>query len=202
MARLALVLLLLAAAPLGAQGKGRDSSTTIPSSHQPPPGMCRIWIDGVPAGRQPAPTDCSTAIRRRPPNARVIFGKELRDQRQRDRDDDPGIVRRPEPVESVERRLAPQLAPTPLRPNADRAREQRPEPDEVERPRPQAEPRPRTRQEPRAVRRPQPRPQNAPRTLTPRPRPRPQIDTPRRPSTQRPQQPRRPEERQGRGVRG
>ncbi len=74
---LAVILLLVAALPLGAQERGRDS-TDIPPNHRPPPGMCRIWIDGVPAGRQPAPTDCATAIRRRPPNARVIFGDELR----------------------------------------------------------------------------------------------------------------------------
>ncbi len=36
--------------------------------------MCRVWVDGVPPGQQPAPTDCKTAIRNRPPNGRVIFG--------------------------------------------------------------------------------------------------------------------------------
>jgi hypothetical protein len=46
----------------------------VPRGYEPPPGMCRIWIDGVPPARQPAPTDCATAIRRKPPNARVIFG--------------------------------------------------------------------------------------------------------------------------------
>ena len=60
---------MLLAAPLGAQGKD-----DVPPAFRPPAGMCRIWIEGVPPGRQPAPTDCSTAIRRRPPNARVIFG--------------------------------------------------------------------------------------------------------------------------------
>ncbi len=63
---------LVLAAPASAQG--RDSSDKVPEGHRPPPGMCRIWLDGVPAGRQPAPTDCPTAIKRRPPNARVIFG--------------------------------------------------------------------------------------------------------------------------------
>ena len=58
------------AAPAGAQG--RDE---IPDEYRPPPGMCRVWIDGVPASRQPAPTDCPTAIRNRPSNARVIFGE-------------------------------------------------------------------------------------------------------------------------------
>jgi hypothetical protein len=38
--------------------------------------MCRIWIDGVPPAHQPAPTDCATAIRKRPTNARVVFGNE------------------------------------------------------------------------------------------------------------------------------
>jgi hypothetical protein len=57
--------------------------------------MCRIWLNGVPASRQPAPTDCATALRRRPPNARVIFGDELRQFRpdkgvRRDRDKEKG----------------------------------------------------------------------------------------------------------------
>ncbi|HJU65434.1 MAG TPA: hypothetical protein VJ596_07140 [Gemmatimonadaceae bacterium] len=66
---IATVTMLLVAPTLGAQGNDE-----IPEGFRPPAGMCRIWIDGVPPGRQPAPTDCSTAIRRRPPNARVIFG--------------------------------------------------------------------------------------------------------------------------------
>ena len=39
--------------------------------------MCRIWITGVPANQQSAPTDCASAVRNRPPNGRVIFGPEL-----------------------------------------------------------------------------------------------------------------------------
>ena len=34
----------------------------------------RVWIDGVPADRQPAPTDCDTARRRQPRNSRIIYG--------------------------------------------------------------------------------------------------------------------------------
>jgi hypothetical protein len=63
----------LVAAPLSAQS--RDS---IAREHRPPPGMCRIWLDDVPPNRQPEPTDCPTAIRKRPPNGRVIFGEEVR----------------------------------------------------------------------------------------------------------------------------
>lgn len=52
----------------------REREPAIPKQYMPPRGMCRIWVDNVPATRQPAPTDCNTAIRNRPPNARVIFG--------------------------------------------------------------------------------------------------------------------------------
>ena len=53
--------------------KELEKNAPIPKEYLPPPGMCRIWVDNVPANRQPAPTDCATAIRNRPPNARVIF---------------------------------------------------------------------------------------------------------------------------------
>ena len=54
----------------------RDSrkSDHIPRGHLPPEGMCRIWVDGVPPGHQPAPTDCQTAVATKPANARVIWG--------------------------------------------------------------------------------------------------------------------------------
>lgn len=62
------------AMPLAAQ-QGRGDP--VPRDYRPPPGMCRIWIDSVPPGRQPEPTDCPTALRRRPPNARVVFGDDV-----------------------------------------------------------------------------------------------------------------------------
>jgi hypothetical protein len=46
----------------------------IPPGHLPPRGMCRVWIDGLPPGRQPAVTDCATAERTRTANSRVIYG--------------------------------------------------------------------------------------------------------------------------------
>ena len=68
------VLLLLAAAvaPLGAQGTRGDE---VPSGFQPPAGMCRVWLDGVPASQQPAPTDCASAMRSRPARAKVLIGE-------------------------------------------------------------------------------------------------------------------------------
>ena len=61
----------LAPAQRGNRGQSADE---IPPAYRPPPGMCRVWLDGVPAGQQPAPTDCANAVRNRPANARVIFG--------------------------------------------------------------------------------------------------------------------------------
>lgn len=49
---------------------------SIPKEYLPPAKMCRVWIDGVPAAQQPAPTDCPTAIQKKPANGRVIYGKE------------------------------------------------------------------------------------------------------------------------------
>jgi hypothetical protein len=54
----------------------KNSKVEIPRRLLPPPGMCRVWIENVPAGQQSAPTDCASAIRNRPPNGRVIFGSD------------------------------------------------------------------------------------------------------------------------------
>lgn len=51
----------------------RDTGS-VPVSARPPAGMCRIWLDDVPVAQQPAPTDCATAVRNRPPKGRVVFG--------------------------------------------------------------------------------------------------------------------------------
>lgn len=58
-------------APSPGRGRGGDD---IPPPYRPPAGMCRIWLDNVPPAQQPAPTDCASAVRNRPANARVIFG--------------------------------------------------------------------------------------------------------------------------------
>jgi len=58
-----------------------QSRLELPARYRPPPGMCRIWLDSVPANRQPAPTDCPSAIRNLPPNARVVFSDSTADKR-------------------------------------------------------------------------------------------------------------------------
>lgn len=58
------------------QRSERKGQREVPSSHKPPAGLCRIWLNGVPAAQQPAPTDCASAVRNRPANAKVIFPEE------------------------------------------------------------------------------------------------------------------------------
>ena len=59
-----------------AQKRGDDD---VPKAYRPPPGMCRIWLERVPAKQQPAPTDCPTAVRNRPTNGKVLFGDDYVD---------------------------------------------------------------------------------------------------------------------------
>jgi hypothetical protein len=66
--------------------RGNDQKNDIPREYKPPRGMCRIWIDGVPARQQPAPTDCPTAVRNKPRNGRVIWGEEASGNDRKDRD--------------------------------------------------------------------------------------------------------------------
>jgi hypothetical protein len=57
-----------------AQTEQSRRDQVVPKGYAPPSGMCRIWINGVPPDKQPAPTDCATAIRNRPANGKVLFG--------------------------------------------------------------------------------------------------------------------------------
>ena len=72
------------AAPLLAQrapqkDSGKKNESAVPAESRPPKGMCRIWLDGVPAAQQPAATDCPTAIKNRPSNGKVLFGDDYAD---------------------------------------------------------------------------------------------------------------------------
>src|SRR5690242_8376016 len=62
------------AKPQSQQSQRRDQ--IVPPGFFPPAGMCRIWLNDVPASQQPAPTDCASAVRNRPANAKVLFGDE------------------------------------------------------------------------------------------------------------------------------
>jgi hypothetical protein len=68
-----------AAQPLAAQ-ESREQRPQMPVTFTPPAGLCRLWITGVPASQQPAPTDCASAIKNRPSNAAVVFGPKRRSE--------------------------------------------------------------------------------------------------------------------------
>jgi len=120
-----LALLLTGFALYSATLEAQSSSSSVPESHRPPPGMCRIWIDGVPPTHQPAPTDCATAIRKRPVNARVVFGSEA----------PAGSARNFTPAPRVQSNFAPQSAvPTaPSHEEQDRVAQQQREEQEHQR---------------------------------------------------------------------
>lgn len=75
----------IAASGSGLQAQARpqpqNPKPAVPSTHLPPPGMCRIWLDNVPPAQQPAPTDCASAVRNQPRNGRVIFNDEPRNSK-------------------------------------------------------------------------------------------------------------------------
>ena len=76
-AAVALVLMGLVASTAEAQGRGRNArGQNIPPGQMPPAGLCRVWYDGVPPGRQPRATNCDEAerIASSDANARVIYG--------------------------------------------------------------------------------------------------------------------------------
>ena len=57
--------------------RGMRGPKKVPKGHLPPAGQCRVWVDGVPPGHQPAVTDCLSAERDRlryGVGARVIYG--------------------------------------------------------------------------------------------------------------------------------
>jgi hypothetical protein len=64
--------------PQPREPQSRDAQPRVPGAFTPPAGLCRLWINGVPASQQPAPTDCASAVRNRPSNAAVLFGPPVR----------------------------------------------------------------------------------------------------------------------------
>lgn len=69
---------LFVAAPSAQAQLRRTSNVNVggyPTAESVPAGMCQIWINGLPASRQPAPMNCDTARRNAPPNSRIIYGR-------------------------------------------------------------------------------------------------------------------------------
>src|SRR4029453_696804 len=83
-----LFVLALAAVAAGASSlqaqvrpQAQEPKAAVPSTHLPPPGMCRIWLENVPPAQQPAPTDCASAARNLPRNGRLIYNDAARNPR-------------------------------------------------------------------------------------------------------------------------
>ena len=77
-----------------AQQTQQDGPESVPKAYRPPPGMCRIWLAGVPAKQQPAPTDCRTAVRDKPSNGKVIFGDDYVEKGKKTDDKDLPFVKK------------------------------------------------------------------------------------------------------------
>ncbi|HEY2067012.1 MAG TPA: hypothetical protein VGG84_13740 [Gemmatimonadaceae bacterium] len=75
---IALSAAVVAVAPSAQAQLRRSTNTgtygTYPGNSGTPAGMCRVWINGLPANQQPGPTDCATARANAPANSRIIYG--------------------------------------------------------------------------------------------------------------------------------
>ena len=93
------------ASPVGAQPRAARADS-VPASYRPPSGMCRVWVEGVPATQQPAPTDCASAVRNKPTNAKVIYGEDPQAGRKR-----PSLPIKGFNQQSQEKKLPPLVPP-------------------------------------------------------------------------------------------
>jgi hypothetical protein len=77
-----------------AQQSRQQGADFVPKAYRPPPGMCRIWLDKVPAKQQPAPTDCRTAVHDKPTSGKVIFGDDYVDKGKKTEDKELPFVKK------------------------------------------------------------------------------------------------------------
>ena len=87
-------LTLVCSAGLAGTAHAQKGGDDVPKEYRPPKGMCRIWLDKVPAKQQPAPTDCPTAVRNRPSNGKVIFGDDYKDGAEKGEKREPPFMRK------------------------------------------------------------------------------------------------------------
>ncbi|MGH7636722.1 MAG: hypothetical protein ACREOK_03640 [Gemmatimonadaceae bacterium] len=102
-------------AQAGGRGRGQEKGRNddIPRNMRPPAGMCRIWLDDVPAAQQPAPTDCASAVRNRPAKGRVVFGDDFVDAKTKRPDSTGRTTKTTPPVKG----FAPGKSPTKKKPS-------------------------------------------------------------------------------------
>lgn len=53
--------------------RGPRKLNGVPPGHYPPKGMCRVWYEGRPPGKQPAPVKCSSLRGKVPSDAFVLY---------------------------------------------------------------------------------------------------------------------------------
>ena len=56
-----------------AKARGPRKLNGVPPGHYPPKGMCRVWYEGRPPGKQPAPVKCSSLRGKVPGDAFVLY---------------------------------------------------------------------------------------------------------------------------------
>ena len=81
----AFAVIALSATSAAAQGRGNGKGKgKVPPGHMPPAGLCKVWYEGVPPGRQPrANMNCGEAERiAARDGARVIYGDGRNDRNQ------------------------------------------------------------------------------------------------------------------------
>lgn len=57
-------------------GPGRSASVRtlgVPPGHLPPVGTCRVWVPGVPPGRQARPRPCAGVLAAAPAGAMILY---------------------------------------------------------------------------------------------------------------------------------
>lgn len=61
--------------PAPAQSRGPSTAATlkIPPGQLPPPGQCRVWVQGLPPGKQPRARTCTGIEDSAPPSSWVVY---------------------------------------------------------------------------------------------------------------------------------
>ncbi|HEX6323307.1 MAG TPA: hypothetical protein VFZ36_06245 [Vicinamibacterales bacterium] len=95
-AALAFAVIALTATSAAAQGRGKGNNGKVPPGHMPPAGLCKVWYDGVPPGRQPRGSmNCREAERiAARDGARVVYGDGRATRGQREQRGGGGVLDR------------------------------------------------------------------------------------------------------------
>jgi hypothetical protein len=59
--------------PAPSHGPSTAATLKIPPGQLPPPGQCRVWVQGLPPGKQPKARTCSGIEDSAPPSSWVVY---------------------------------------------------------------------------------------------------------------------------------